>query len=774
MKADRNTIVLKRPASFMSSESWRTAIPIGNGLTGALMFGCIKKETIAINRHDLWTKAVETGELPDLSAKLREMREKIAEGDYNGANGIMSEAMKSSGYSQTLPTPLPLGELKITRSDSTGFTEYARGVKIDRAEAFTRWNTGETKHERRMFASRADDMLFIKVKGGGESYSFGLRDNGDGASRAAIERMKGSVELHIDTEKAEITFAASNEGEDFGAVLRFYGYESVKGENEALTVSGDDYTIIIKTFAKAERSRAIAEIEAKLPSSDGGDIYRENLARNLMRYSLLYNSVSIELASKEEHKATNEELLDMAYDGNIPPALLEKLWRFGRYLFISGTNEEGMPFPLYGLWHGSYEMPWAQNVANENVQLIYMQSAAGGLDYAFKPLIKYYCGAMKSFELNAKRLFGCDGIFVPAYTAPGAFGPSVNVPVILNWISCAGWLSLMFWDYYRYTGDRDTLTSDILPFMNKTAQFWESYLTYEDGKCVIAPSVSPENTPANLMPQGFSADMGHPCPEVKNATMDFAILKALLNALIEASDKVNISFYSKNVGKWRKILSQIPDYEINSDGAVKEWLSPDLDDNYRHRHLSHLFPLFPGEEITPVSDPALVGSFKRAAELREIDGRSGWSFPHMANIHARLGEGEEALSELDLMAKGCLLDNFFTLHNDWRHMGVSLELGTFAPVQLDALMGTVQVVQELAARYSDGTLYILPANCERLKNIAVRDLRFPGGMVSYEYGKDGRLAVSVYAVKDMPLKICTPNKMFEAELESGRSYRFKG
>jgi alpha-L-fucosidase 2 len=485
----------------------------------------------------------------------------------------MFRAFASSGYREGLAAPMPLGELKIHRNCSSAFTGYTRKIKLSRGEVITRWISDGVKHERRMFVSRAEDTVYIKVKGGGsESYTFSPRDNGDAASAAILNEIIPTAETKIDEKERYIYFAASNEGSDYGAVLRFTGKTDAAVCDGRLGITGGEYTIIIKTFNGGNRKDVFARIKSELDSiSEDDDIYRKKLAAHIKKYSELYNAVSIKLAKKKEHKASNEELLDAAYNDKASPALLEKLWRYGRYLFISGTSEESNPFPLYGLWHGTYNLMWSQNVANENVQMIYWHAAAGGLDYAVRALIKYYTAKIDGFELNAKRLFGCNGIYAPAYTAPGSSGPAVPVPVIMNWISCAGWLSAHFWEYYKYTGDRELLISDILPFMYKNALFYESYLTYdEDGSCVICPSVSPENTPLNFMPENFKENMGHICPCTKNATMDFAVMRELLTNLIEATKIVNICMYTDKIDTWKKILASVKPYRINIFKVILE------------------------------------------------------------------------------------------------------------------------------------------------------------------------------------------------------------
>ena len=198
--------------------------------------------------------------------------------------------------------------------------------------------------------------------------------------------------------------------------------------------------------------------------------------------------------------------------------------------------------------------------------------------------------------------------------------------------------------------------------------------------------------------------------------------------------------------KWQSILDAIPPYMINGDGAVKEWMSEKLTDHYNHRHFSHLFPVFPGNEVS-LNDEKLVAAFKKAAEKRLVLSQSGWSFAHQAGIWARLGEGDKALKSLCTMTKGCVLDNFFTLHNDWRHMGVSVVLNKMAPVQLDALMGTVSAIQDMLFQYNDGTLFVLPARPREFEYVSAERMRFPDGAISI-YADGEKVEATIFPHKE--------------------------
>ena len=450
---------------------------------------------------------------------------------------------------------------------------------------------------------------------------------------------------------------------------------------------------------------------------------------------------------------TNEELLDEAYDDEASNAFLEKLWRFGRYLFISAMHVNANPFPLYGLWPGANNLPWTAHVCNENVQCMYWHTLTGNLSESIKNLIDYYYKKMPDMKKNAEKLFGCRGIFVPVYSFPETLDgvdyapPYPIVPVILNWISGAAWLSKHFYDYFVYTKDEATLNEKIIPFMIETANFYEDYITYDkSGKMRIYPSVSPENSPGNLVKLNKLGALGHPCPAVENSTMDFALMKELLGNLIKI---VESGYCRKDISKvstekWKKLTEEIPEYEINEDGAIKEWISEKFSDNYDHRHFSHLYPVFPGTEVTTENNPSLIKAFKKAGDMRISGAMAGWSFPHLGLIQARFKDGNKALSNIITMAKGIVLDNFFTLHNDWRHMGMGINVDHMTPVQLDALMGTVALIQDMLFQYKDSTIHILPAKPDRMKYIKAEGLTFPGGKVSFELN-EGKLHFSVTA-----------------------------
>ncbi|MCQ2431532.1 MAG: glycoside hydrolase N-terminal domain-containing protein [Clostridia bacterium] len=748
MDSSRHIFTLRYPASW-HGETWRDALVLGNGLTGVLVPGAIGDESIHFNRFDLWHGGKDM-EIPDISDTFRAMRSAIDASDYPAANkDNLMHALKEKGYTVGCETPYPLGWLDLHFEPDGIFRHYRRGINMRTGEAFVSYTVNGCEYRRQMFVSRARDITVVKMTA---DKPFAI---------TCDFRLFSDAGESIITDNSITRTAADG---DTAARVLFLGDFSASCKNGKLCVTGKEYLILIRVSSHSSDCTLSEEQFA-------GMDYDALLAEHTALHTPLYDAVSIELADDTDHALSNEDMLGAAYDDVCPPALLERLWRFGRYLFISAASDKGTPVPLYGLWHGGDNLKWSQYVANENVQMTYWHTMAGGLAYALPPLIRYYTSRTSVFRECARKVFGMRGIWISAYTTPNAAGLCVPVSVIANWISGAGWLCRHFWDYYLYSGDEALLREEILPFMHEAALFFCDYAV-EDGDTIrLYPSVSPENSPASLQKIGVMTASGHHCPVVQNSTMDFAVMKELFANLLTGISVTGM--YKDEVPVFESLLKKIPDYQINGDGAVKEWMHPDLDDAYNHRHLSHVYPVFPGNEVTAYNRPALFEAFHRAVDLREIGSQCNWSMPHMSCIYARLHEPKRALECLDMLAKSVVLPSLMTIANDWRNMGISLTWKE-PPIQLDANFGVVNALQEMLFCYQNETLSVLPALPDRLKSGCVRGIRFPGGRADIRWTEDGRADVTIYAECAFSYDLYIAGKTFgTVTLQQGESMSFE-
>lgn len=731
-KRDNDTLIMRSPAAW-HRDMYREAAPAGNGLIGILVYGGICQERIAINHARLWERG-RRQELPDVHETLAQTREAIDRGDYWGGNWFGANALKEQGYSPRLGNPIPVGDLALEMEDREMFRHYRRLVHMETGEVEVTWQEGNTHFSRRAFVSRKKDLVFYQILSDGKPFSCKA---GLGRHETWEDDAKKKWEEQAWESFAEgMVFGFQAQHED-GTWYGLLGSIKTDGitvqQGGMLHVTGATKAVIVikpvvfsqvppKSMAQEDWDEALFDYEA----------CREE---HVALHKPLYEGAGLSLAGSVD--TANEDLIAQAYEEEASPELLEKQWKFGRYLMVSGTREDGLPFSLYGLWHGRYKMPWPHNMANENVEMIYWHTLSGNLGDSMKTLIHYYVSRMPQFRECAQKLFGMPGIYLPAGTTPEHCYPTQIVPVILNWIGCAGWLSQMFYRYYQYTGDEELLQKEILPFMLEAGLFYEHYIVRDEkGMVRIYPSVSPENTPGNLIPKE-QPDMAHPCPSVENATMDIAILKELFTNLLEVSGQLGIN--EEKQALWEDIIAHLPAYDVTEDGDVREWQKDGLDQRYNHRHLSHIYPLFPGTEIVRGrDDEEVVKAFEKAVDKRILGAQTGWSLSHMACIYARLQRPEKVLECLDIMDKSCLLRSFFTLHNDWRGMGLTLGRGSSAPVQLDAAMGIVQALQECLLFVDRDCVKLLPALPRRLGKGSLWGFRFMTGTVSMDWDMEAR------------------------------------
>jgi alpha-L-fucosidase 2 len=738
---------------------WQDALPTGSGVVGALVYGNIQNDTIVLN-HDALFYPNERPISVNVSDQLPEVRRLIQEGKCRDAARLMPEAYAERsgaepGSTSTGRDPYqPFCAIQLAMSTDGPFRKYRRGVDFGTGRAWVEWTDDSTTMTREVFVSRVTDTVLLRIRGnrpGAVSCRLGLGkacNEQIGQALTHTGALPGDVALSVSQEVSQadqaLTFLASYpDGFSFGAVGRVDapgGTLSVT--DDALVIEGADEVVLQVRLWLGERND-----DAITPAD-----FDATFAEHAALHAELFRRVTLSLG--QEPRLSNEAMLMAAYDGDVPLSLVQTMFEFGRYLLICSSRPGGLPANLQGLWNGDYAPAWNSDVhTDENIQMNYWQAMPGDLGEAALPLFDYFEKFIDDFRANAKDVFGCRGVLVPiAMTTHGQEIPCTWS----NWTAAAGWIGQHFYDYYLFTGDVTFLKDRAVPWLMEVAYFYEDFLQEDDdGKLRFAPSLSPENRPT-----------GSNSLLCINATMDVAICREVLANLCDGCEQLGID--EEGVARWRSMLEKLPAYEINEDGAMKEWLHPDFKDRYHHRHQSQVYPVFPGLEVTEESDPEIYEACRVAVEKRLVIGltsQTGWSMAHMANIYARLGQGDRALDCLDILTRSSTGPNLFTYHNDWRQMALSCGGDDMPPFQIDANFGITAAVLEMLVFSKLGLVKLLPALPEKWSSGKVTGIRCRGGItVAMAWDVEaGSFSATLTSTRDQELRLRLPEWVGEVD-----------
>ncbi len=706
---------------------WQDAAPVGNGLIGGLIFGHPRDELIVTNHGRLFEKP-ERIDVPKMTHVLPEYRRLLLAGRRDEADKLWNDE-----WNRQLPKTARIGcylpgPSIMLHTETVGLcTQYMHTVDFSTGVDTLSFMDGANAVCRRVFASRADDALIIDV----------CTERPTDFKFAVVSGCSADGELSCTTRGDSVLFSMETELYSLSGAFRLLETDGKASfDGASCRIEGSTHALFAYTLEPTGDQAAASYDHLHSLTADCDAL----LARHTALHTPLMEQVQLSVNGVESSSATNEHLLESLDEETQLDALLLRLFHFGRYLLISSCRPGAMPPNLQGIWNGDRKPAWASDFHNDvNIQMNYWQAPMGGLSEMMLAMFDYYDSLIPDFRINAERIMGCRGILMGVSQTLNGLGSCHN-GLWLTWTGGAAWIAQHYFDYWRYTGDDEFLKNRCLPFLRETADFYEDFIDFSGEKAVFVPSMSPENVPTD----------GQRSMMAVNATMDIALARELFSNLVAGCE--HLSICEEDVARWKGYLAKLPDYEADPvTGALREWLYPGLTENPQHRHESHLYGVFPGEEIGP--DHPMFEAARISLDQRRVVGlnqQTGWSLGNMACVRTRLGDGDEAFDALEVLARSCVGRNLFTYHNDWRAQGNTMFWGhshlgkgsawggNHPPFQIDANLCIPAAVMNMLLQVHGNTVSILPALPSHWKTGSVSGLKLPGGVsadISWSHGK---------------------------------------